>query len=120
MGGGDHALAPSRGRYAPSPTGRMHLGNARTALLAWLDARARGDRFVLRIEDLDRARVRPDSENELLADLAWLGLDWDEGTDHGGPPAPLPPREGGAAYQGAAHRLPERGRAVLSCWCPAE
>ena len=76
MAGEGQSLAPSRGRYAPSPTGRMHLGNARTAMLAWLDARARGDAFVLRIEDLDRARVRPDAEQALLADLLWLGLDF--------------------------------------------
>src|SRR3954451_12272626 len=120
MGGGDHALAPSRGRYAPSPTGRMHLGNARTALLAWLDARARGDRFVLRIEDLDRARVRPDSENELLADLAWLGLDWDEGPDRGGPHTPYRQSERVAEYEGAIQTLLERGRAFLCCCSRAD
>ncbi|HVV52289.1 MAG TPA: glutamate--tRNA ligase family protein, partial [Polyangia bacterium] len=79
---------PVRGRFAPSPTGRLHLGNARTALLAWLDARAAGGAFVMRIEDLDRARVQPGAEAAQLDDLAWLGLDWDEGPDRGGPFAP--------------------------------
>ena len=64
-----------RGRYAPSPTGSMHLGNARTALLAWLDARAAGGSFVLRIEDIDRPRVQPGAEGALLSDLAWLGIE---------------------------------------------
>src|SRR5678816_3658002 len=77
----------SRGRYAPSPTGRLHLGNARTALLAWLDARARGGAFVMRVEDLDRARVVAGAEARLLDELRWLGIDWDEGPDVGGPHA---------------------------------
>src|SRR5215218_6057449 len=67
----------SNGRYAPSPTGSLHLGNLRTALLAWLFARRAGAAFRLRVEDLDTARVRPGSEEEQLADLAALGLDWD-------------------------------------------
>jgi glutamyl-tRNA synthetase len=65
------------GRFAPSPTGRLHLGNLRTALLAWLFARSAGSRFLLRVEDLDPAARRPDVEAGQLADLAWLGLDWD-------------------------------------------
>ncbi|MCA9660037.1 MAG: tRNA glutamyl-Q(34) synthetase GluQRS, partial [Myxococcales bacterium] len=73
-----------RGRYAPSPTGRLHLGNARTGLLAWLDARRAGGAFVMRIEDVDHQRSRPDLEERLLEDLRWLGLDWDEGPDVGG------------------------------------
>src|SRR5215212_9898355 len=67
----------SSGRYAPSPTGSLHLGNLRTALLAWLFARRAGAPFRMRVEDLDRARVRPGLEEEQLADLAALGLDWD-------------------------------------------
>src|SRR6478609_2630931 len=84
-------IAPVRARYAPSPTGAIHLGNARTALLAWLDARTAGGAFVMRVEDLDRARVLPGAEAALLEDLRWLGLDWDEGPDlpgGGGPFAP--------------------------------
>ena len=65
------------GRFAPSPTGPLHLGNLRTALLAWLFARSAGSRFLLRIEDLDRGRVRAEHEAEQLADLAAIGLDWD-------------------------------------------
>jgi glutamyl/glutaminyl-tRNA synthetase len=68
------------GRFAPSPSGLMHLGNARTALLAWLDARARGGAMLLRIEDLDRDRCRPEYAQAIRDDLAWLGLDWDAET----------------------------------------
>ena len=70
------SLAPT-GRYAPSPTGTLHLGNLRTALLAWLFARSQGARFHMRIDDLDRSRVRPGVAEQQLADLAALGLDWD-------------------------------------------
>lgn len=69
-------LAP-HGRFAPSPTGTLHLGNLRTALLAWLFARSQGARFLLRVEDLDAGRVRPEYEAEQLADLRAIGLDWD-------------------------------------------
>lgn len=67
-----------RGRYAPSPTGPMHLGNARTALLSWLHSRRSGGTHILRIEDLDVGRVRPGAAKLLKTDLLWLGLDWDE------------------------------------------
>jgi glutamyl-tRNA synthetase len=77
-----------RARFAPSPTGEMHLGNARTALLSWLQARAGAGRFVLRLEDLDTGRVRTGAADQILRDLAWLGLDWDEGWDIGGQFAP--------------------------------
>src|SRR5690606_38327133 len=77
-----------RGRYAPSPTGPLHLGNARTALLAWLDVRSRGGVFVLRIEDVDFTRARPEFDAQIVTDLAWLVLDWDEGPDVGGPFGP--------------------------------
>ena len=65
------------GRYAPSPTGDLHLGNLRTALLAWLQARLEGGQFLLRMEDLDQPRVVPGSADQILRDLEWLGLDWD-------------------------------------------
>lgn len=71
-------MAAHDGRFAPSPTGELHLGNLRTALLAWLFARTRGGRFVVRMEDLDTDRVRPGAEQSQLADLGRLGLDWDE------------------------------------------
>ncbi|MDR0867956.1 MAG: tRNA glutamyl-Q(34) synthetase GluQRS [Planctomycetota bacterium] len=68
-------------RLAPSPTGALHLGNARTFLLAWLRARAAGGRVILRVEDLDHPKVKPAAVAEIYADLRWLGLDWDEGDD---------------------------------------
>lgn len=70
-------MLPPHGRFAPSPTGTLHLGNLRTALLAWLFARTQGARFLLRVEDLDAGRVRPEHEAQQLADLAAIGLDWD-------------------------------------------
>lgn len=68
---------PVIGRYAPSPTGAQHLGNIRTALLAWLGARLQGGQFIVRIEDLDTTRVIDGSADQILRDLEWLGLDWD-------------------------------------------
>lgn len=70
---------PYTGRLAPSPTGALHLGNARSFLLAWLDARQQGGRLVLRVEDLDSPRIKPQAMEQALEDLRWLGLDWDEG-----------------------------------------
>ena len=66
-----------RGRYAPSPTGRQHLGNLRTALLSWLITRLQGGEWLLRLDDLDTPRNRPEAEASIVADLGWLGLDWD-------------------------------------------
>jgi glutamyl-tRNA synthetase len=105
-----------KGRYAPSPTGAIHLGNARTALLAWLDARARGGSFVMRVEDLDRARASADLEARLLDDLRWLGLDWDEGPDRGGSFGPYRQSERTARYDDAITRLLAAGRA-FPCAC---
>ena len=97
--------AGPRGRYAPSPTGRLHLGNARTALLAWLDARRAGGAFVLRIEDVDFTRARGELEDRIYRDLAWLGLDWDEGPDVGGPHGPYRQSERAEFYAAALARL---------------
>ena len=105
-----------RGRFAPSPTGDLHLGSARTALCAWLAARAGGGGFVLRIEDLDAARVIPGAEARILEDLSWLGLDWDEGPDVGGPHAPYRQSERLDRYRTATDRLLADGRA-FPCWC---
>src|SRR5260370_31029459 len=69
--------APVVGRLAPSPTGAQHVGNARTYLIAWLSARARGGRVVLRMEDIDSPRIKPGAAEQALDDLRWLGLDWD-------------------------------------------
>src|SRR5438270_13506506 len=98
-----------RGRYAPTPSGPLHLGNLRTALLAWLLARHAGGTFVLRMEDLDRPRVRPGAAAAILSDLRWLGLDWDEGPDSGGPYAPYTQSERLPCYQDHLHRLRDAG-----------
>lgn len=104
------------GRYAPSPTGRLHLGNLRTALLAWLQARLASGRFILRMEDLDTPRVRPQSAAEILRDLHWLGLDWDEGPDCGGPHAPYNQAHRTEIYRYQLDRLRETGR-TFPCFC---
>jgi glutamyl-tRNA synthetase len=109
-------MGAGRGRYAPSPTGAIHLGNARTALLAWLDARATGAAFAMRVEDLDHARVPAGAEARLLGDLRWLGLDWDEGPDVGGPDAPYRQSERTGLYDAAVARLLAAGRA-FPCAC---
>ncbi|HEU0016397.1 MAG TPA: tRNA glutamyl-Q(34) synthetase GluQRS [Longimicrobium sp.] len=105
-----------RGRFAPSPTGSLHLGNARTALLAWLHARAAGGAFVMRVEDLDFGRVRPGLMEQQLAELRWLGLDWDEGPDAGGPFAPYVQSQRQERYEQALRRLAERGM-LFECSC---
>jgi glutamyl-tRNA synthetase len=105
-----------RGRYAPSPTGTLHLGNLRTALLAWLFARSGAGQFVLRVEDLDRPRVRTGASEQMLADLRWLGLDWDEGPDVGGPDAPYTQSERQDLYEDYVQRLSEAGL-TYSCYC---
>ena len=105
-----------RGRYAPSPTGEMHLGNAWTALLAWLHARAQGGRFVLRVEDLDPDRSRPAYEAQLLRDLHWLGLNWDEGPDVGGGFGPYRQSERRGLYRQALALLQQEQRLYV-CAC---
>lgn len=107
------------GRYAPSPTGDLHLGNLRTALEAWRDARARGGLFLLRIEDLDTPRTVPGSEARLIEDLRWLGIDWDEGPDlpgGGGPAGPYRQSERLDLYRAALVRLADAGL-VYGCTC---
>jgi glutamyl-tRNA synthetase len=108
-----------RVRFAPSPTGSLHLGNARTALFNWLVARQSGGRVVLRIEDTDTERGAEGSEQGILEDLRWLGLDWDEGPDVGGPHAPYRQSERGDRYASAAARLIESG-AAYRCFCTDE
>src|SRR5258706_12564240 len=89
---------PAITRFAPSPTGSLHLGNARTAFFSHLWARKSGGRFILRIEDTDAERSRFRFRDELMAEMRWLGLDWDEGPDIGGPSAPYSQGEPGEIY----------------------
>jgi glutamyl-tRNA synthetase len=110
---------PPRLRFAPSPTGVLHLGNARTALFNWLIARRQGGTLILRIEDTDTVRGVEGSEQGILDDLRWLGLDWDEGPDVGGPYGPYRQSERGASYREAVARLLESDRAY-PCFCPEE
>jgi glutamyl-tRNA synthetase len=105
-----------RGRYAPSPTGALHLGNLRTALLAWLLARSVGGAFILRMEDLDTPRVRPGAAQRILDDLRWLDLDWDEGPDVGGPYGPYTQSARQAIYLGELARLRTAGL-LYPCYC---
>jgi glutamyl-tRNA synthetase len=106
-------------RFAPSPTGHLHLGNARTALFSYLAARGGGGRFVLRIEDTDVARNERALIARLLDDLRWLGLEWDEGPDRGGQHAPYLQSERGAVYTAAIAMLRAGGR-VYPCFCTPE
>jgi len=106
--GGVRLTAPPAGRFAPSPTGTLHLGNLRTALLAWLYARAQGAPFLLRVEDLDRGRVRERFEVEQLGDLAAIGLDWDGEVVRQSARHEL--------YADALTRLDADG-ALYPCWC---
>ncbi len=105
-----------RGRYAPSPTGELHLGNVRTALVAWLGVRSAGGTFVMRVEDLDPPRVIPGAEARILEDLRWLGIDWDEGPDVGGPHAPYRQSERDVVFGEALARLAASGR-LYGCTC---
>jgi glutamyl-tRNA synthetase len=107
---------PATGRFAPSPTGDLHLGGARTALVAWLAARSGGGRFVLRMEDLDGPRVVPGAAGRILEDLRALGLDWDEGPDVGGARGPYRQSERTALYASAVERLAAAGR-LFPCSC---
>lgn len=112
-----HEHAPARGRLAPSPTGRLHLGNAWAFLLAWLWARSQAEgRVVLRMEDIDPERSRPEHAEAIMADLRWLGLDWDEGPDVGGPHGPYVQSQRLGRYAGALEALEAQGR-VYPCFC---
>ncbi|MBM4359769.1 MAG: tRNA glutamyl-Q(34) synthetase GluQRS [Deltaproteobacteria bacterium] len=105
-----------RGRFAPSPTGRIHLGTARTALVAWLRARSHRGAFVMRIEDIDGPRVKAGAAEALLEDLRWIGLDWDEGPDVGGDHGPYVQSQRSRHYLAALDRLREAKR-IYRCTC---
>ncbi|WP_435017021.1 tRNA glutamyl-Q(34) synthetase GluQRS [Tundrisphaera sp. TA3] len=107
---------PTTGRLAPSPTGGLHLGHARTFLLAWLSARAGGGRVIFRLEDLDASRARPDAALAAIDDLCWLGIDWDEGPDIGGPSSPYVQSLRMDRYEHSLERLREQD-AIYPCTC---
>ena len=104
------------GRFAPSPSGRIHLGNILCCLLAWLSARKKGGRVILRIEDLDTARCPRRYGEQMIRDIRWLGLDWDEGPERGGPGGPYAQSLRTELYQAALERLEAQGL-VYPCFC---
>jgi glutamyl-tRNA synthetase len=107
---------PVRVRVAPSPTGKFHLGNARTALIDYLMARQSGGQFIVRIEDTDTKRFVEGAEEKLIQAMHWLGLDWDEGPDVGGPHAPYTQTQRKEIYQEYAEKLVDLGHAYY-CFC---
>lgn len=110
---------PARVRFAPSPTGHVHLGSARTALYDYLLAKQTGGQFIMRIEDTDTKRYVPGAEEELLNGLNWLGMEWDEGPDKGGPYGPYRQSERKEIYQKHAKELIDSGHAFY-CFCTPE
>ena len=106
-------------RFAPSPTGQLHVGNARTALFNWLLARGQGGTFILRIEDTDLERSSRESERAILEDLRWMGLDWTEGIDAGGDHGPYRQTERLHMYRAYAVELLSSG-AAYQCFCAAD
>lgn len=108
-----------RVRFAPSPTGELHVGSARTALYNWLFTRKEGGTMILRVEDTDQARFVPGSMDRFFEDLKWLGIDWDEGPDVGGPHGPYIQSERLEAYRAVAESLVESGHAYR-CYCSPE
>lgn len=113
------STTPARTRFAPSPTGHLHLGGARTALYAYLLAKKTGGQFILRIEDTDLKRTVPGAEQEIMDGLRWLGLNYDEGPDIGGPHGPYRQTERREIYQSHARVLVEKGHAY-PCFCTPE
>ena len=110
---------PVRTRFAPSPTGHLHLGSLRTALFNYLLAKKTGGQFILRVEDTDRKRTVVGAQERLCHDLRWAGFDWDEGPDVGGPFGPYNQSQRTELYQKHAQDLIQRGVAYR-CFCPAE
>jgi glutamyl-tRNA synthetase len=108
--------SPVVGRLAPSPTGAQHVGNARTFLLGWLAIRSRGGRLILRMEDIDSPRTKRGADQQAIDDLRWLGLDWDEGPDVGGPHAPYHQSQRSQHYHEAMEQLRAAER-VYPCTC---
>ena len=115
MTGPEHTR-PVVGRFAPSPSGRLHLGNLACSLVAWLSAKSKGERIILRIEDLDKARCPRRYADQLEEDLAWLGLLWDEGGSLGGPSGPYYQSECDDIYTQSYNKLQEL-HLVYPCVC---
>jgi glutamyl-tRNA synthetase len=109
-----------RVRYAPSPTGRLHVGGVRTALFNWLFARKYGGTFVLRVEDTDLERSTEESVEQLKGSMRWVGLDWDEGPEAGGPHVPYRQTERFGLYREAARKLLDSGAAYYDFATPEE
>lgn len=105
-----------RGRFAPTPSGLLHIGNAAAALLSWLQIRSLGGEFILRIEDIDGPRSKPEYAEQILKDLRWLGLDWDEGPDIGGAHGPYVQSLRLQLYEEALEKLEAAGR-LYPCYC---
>jgi glutamyl-tRNA synthetase len=110
---------PVRVRFAPSPTGKLHVGGARTAIFNWAFARANGGTFILRIDDTDPTRSTEENTQVILRAMRWLGLDWDEGPDVGGPCAPYKQTDRMGLYLEAARKLAASGNAY-PCFCTPE
>ncbi len=115
----DSSSRPVRVRFAPSPTGSLHIGGLRTALFNWLFARHNGGKFILRIEDTDQKRYDPDALRSLTEALRWAGLDWDEGPEVGGDYGPYVQSERLEFYQRYAQQLLDEGKAYR-CYCTSE
>jgi glutamyl-tRNA synthetase len=111
--------SPVRVRFAPSPTGYLHIGGMRTAIFDWLLAHKTGGQFILRIEDTDRNRFVPDSLADIMASLRWLGLEWDEGPERGGEYGPYFQSERLELYHRYAQKLIDEGKAY-PCYCASE
>ena len=108
-----------RVRFAPSPTGHLHIGNARTAIMNWLFTRHTGGHFILRIEDTDRQRSSKEAERTILDDLKWLHLDWDEGPFQGGKYGPYRQSERSEFYGKYIQQLKDEGKAY-PCYCTGD
>lgn len=112
-------MAPVRVRFAPSPTGSLHVGGARTALFNWLLAKKTKGKFIIRVEDTDEARSTRESENSILNDLKWMNMEWDEGPEIGGPHSPYRQSERKAIYKKFADQLIADNKAYR-CFCSEE
>ncbi|AWP27022.1 MULTISPECIES: tRNA glutamyl-Q(34) synthetase GluQRS [Paenibacillus] len=107
---------PIRGRFAPTPSGKMHIGNALTALLGWLQIRSMNGQYILRIEDIDTQRSRQELTVEILRDLEWLGLDWDEGPGRDGDYGPYHQAARQALYEREITKL-QHNHLLYPCYC---